>query len=191
VSFFGPPPPDPVRDVDYRMPEWHAPPDNVLPATVALNLVVARTQDLVVSIPEARVFPTGVSLQVAVQRREPPDRPDAFLFGPPHPEGPRVGVLLAGGAKAVAGSPFPNAYERPQGPVLLPRSGGGGGLRLHSELWLWPLPPPGPLTVVYEWAAQGIAETRVEVDATPIVEAADRAVELWREERPLMPRPAI
>ena len=50
--------------------------------------------------------------------------------------------------------------------------------------WLWPLPPPGPLTFVVEWPALGIAETRAETDATAVVEAAASAAPLWPEESP-------
>ena len=41
------------------------------------------------------------------------------------------------------------------------------------------LPPPGPLAFVVEWPARGIPETRVEIDASLVLEAADRAAPVW------------
>jgi hypothetical protein len=46
----------------------------------------------------------------------------------------------------------------------------------------WPLPPPGPVGFICQWPAQGIAESRVEIDARLILAAAARAVDLWTED---------
>ena len=54
-------------------------------------------------------------------------------------------------------------------------------------MWLWPLPPAGPLTFVCAWPAEGIEEISAQIDAAPILEAASRAIELWPDERPLPP----
>jgi len=48
--------------------------------------------------------------------------------------------------------------------------------------WLWPLPPPGPLTWVASWAEVGSTETTVEVDASVLEEAAASAEQLWNED---------
>jgi hypothetical protein len=48
--------------------------------------------------------------------------------------------------------------------------------------WVWPLPPPGPVTFVCEWPAHGIGESRADVDARLIREAAVRAVPLWPDD---------
>jgi hypothetical protein len=44
---------------------------------------------------------------------------------------------------------------------------------------LWPLPPSGALTVVTEWPAQGVALTRIALDADPLIEAAAQSEVLW------------
>jgi hypothetical protein len=46
-------------------------------------------------------------------------------------------------------------------------------------VWVYGLPPPGPLAFVVEWPARGIAETRAEIDAGLVLEAASRAVPAW------------
>jgi hypothetical protein len=188
VSFFddleraAPPPPS------YRTPEWLAPPDNVLPATVALDVLLVHRPDVAVWVADALVFPSGLAFGLSVQRRESSDDPPPF-FGPPDPDGLRFGLQLADSRKVVvqqlaACRPL---LQRPDQPILRPRSGGGGGTRSRVELWLWPLPPPGRLAFVCAWPAEGVDETRAEIDAAPIVAASARAVELWPEERPLPP----
>jgi hypothetical protein len=43
---------------------------------------------------------------------------------------------------------------------------------------------PEPADEPGEWAAVCIAETRTEIDAGPILAAAERAVTLWPDQRP-------
>jgi hypothetical protein len=190
VSFFDQPPPAPPPP-DYRTPEWLAPPENVIPATVALDAVLVRRDDLAIWVADALVYPSGLSFGLFVQRRRPGDLHEPPLFfGAPAADGPRFGVQLADGRKVLVEPlgdmrPF---LERPTRAVLRPRSGSGGPGRSRAEMWLWPLPPPGALTFVCEWAAEGVPESRAQVDATTIVEAAGRAVEMWPDDRPLPPR---
>jgi len=44
------------------------------------------------------------------------------------------------------------------------------------------LPPPGPLAFVCEWPTRHIPETRAEIDASLVLEAAARAVAIWPDE---------
>lgn len=62
--------------------------------------------------------------------------------------------------------------------------GGGGGYRWDQGWFLWPLPTSGTLTFICEWPLLEVPETRAEVSADPLVEAAGGAVELWADERP-------
>lgn len=70
--------------------------------------------------------------------------------------------------------PDPARYIR-----LVPAGGHGGGRHSRQELWIWPLPPPGPVAFVCEWPRYGIPETRVEVEGAVIRDAAGRAEEIW------------
>lgn len=45
--------------------------------------------------------------------------------------------------------------------------------------WLWPSPPPGPLVVVAEWPAHGVADSRATVAADLIEDARSRIPEVW------------
>jgi hypothetical protein len=71
--------------------------------------------------------------------------------------------------------------QAPDRPVLREHGGGGGGTAWDREYWLWPLPPAGPFAFVCEWPARGIAESRAEIDAAAILEAAGRALILWSD----------
>ncbi len=56
--------------------------------------------------------------------------------------------------------------------------GGGGGRRYDMGYWVWPLPPPGPVTFVCEWPAYGIPENHVVVEGALFLAAAGRAITL-------------
>lgn len=106
-----------------------------------------------------------------------PDAEDA------RPDGPRIGVLFADGRKAASGA-GPMAAPAlgggdPEQPVLRPGGGGGSLGQWHMNLWLCPLPPPGPLTWVETWPAMGADEVAVEVDASVLESAAQAAEVLW------------
>ena len=96
-----------------------------------------------------------------------------------YPTGFEFDVVTTGG--------FHHDRQPPAGPVMHPRGGGGGGGRWSHTLWVWPLPPPGPLTLVCEWPAMGIAVTRSELDAKPILDAAARAQVIFSDDH--LPEP--
>lgn len=54
--------------------------------------------------------------------------------------------------------------------------GGGGPRQWDFQVWVQPLPPPGPLGLVCEWPAKGMHTWRAEIDAARLLEAAGRAV---------------
>ncbi len=94
---------------------------------------------------------------------------------------PFFSLLLSDGQQVVSGRP--HGESDPTGPIL--RSHGGGGTT-HSQFlrwWAWPLPPKGPLEFVCQWPMYGIAETRVGIDAQLILDAAQRSVRLWSEDK--------
>ena len=51
-------------------------------------------------------------------------------------------------------------------------------------MWLWGLPPPGPLTFTCQWPAEQIPPSQAELDAGLLLEAAARATTLWSEQGP-------
>jgi hypothetical protein len=162
--------------------------------------LVFRSDAAAVLIDRFVAYPTGVEFQVDVRVRvaeqelwplDWPHRRSRQDFDEGLPDDLlRLGVLFADQRKATTLDrmhPLSDEDE-PSGPLMMQRGGGGGAHRWEQGMWLWPLPPPGPLVVVVEWPAPGLVETCVERDAGLLVEAAARAVELWPDERPDRPR---
>jgi hypothetical protein len=59
--------------------------------------------------------------------------------------------------------------------VIRPGGGGGGDGRWSYDVWVQPLPPPGPVTFMCEWAPMGITEARHEIEGQRFRDAAARA----------------
>ena len=193
MSFFEPLPPapsfyEPVA-VD-RQPVWVGPPANVLPGVVPVELVIARTDETAVAFTGIRAYPTGFGFTLSLHLRRSPTYPP---FDPPF-EGDQIpdaflrfGVQFADGAKAT-NLPRYDLYHdddtEPTPPVLTAHGGKGRGRgrAWDADQWVWPLPPAGPLALVCEWPAGQVGESRVELDARPIRQAAERATTLWPDD---------
>lgn len=191
--FFDPPPPDPGpaprnRRSDHR----HGPPRNVLPGVVPVEAVLARTDDVVVSVASLHVYPTGLTFELVVLART-PERGHGPLGGPlglswtgvgpgAPPDGLRLGVAFPDGRRATTlDERWPD--DGPDDVVRIrPQGGGGSDTFHHVGIWVTPLPPAGPLTFVCEWPAQGIPETRFVVDGADFAAAAGRALTVFSEE---------
>jgi hypothetical protein len=98
----------------------------------------------------------------------------------------RFGVEFADGRRATNLGHRDRTAESPPAITLNPRDGsGGGGRSFDFGYWVFPLPPPGTLTFAVEWPARGIELTRHEVDAAPILAAAAKSEQLWKDDLPL------
>ena len=183
-----PPAADEPPGASYRTPPWLAPPRGTLPGVVALERVLARTELAAVCVTRLGAYPTGFEMELVTLSRSMADDLDPLLFGPPRrrhgseaeglpDEMLRFGVQFADGSKAtnVGGDRPYDPAVAPAGPVIIPGGGGGGGGSWRQSLWVWPLPPPGPLLLVCEWPAARIPLTRSEIDARLIVDASERA----------------
>jgi hypothetical protein len=190
MSFFEPPvrPPGPVaRAVVVSPPAWLGPPLNALPGIAPVELVIARTDETVVALAGIHAYPAGFEFTLCLRLRNPSPREEqqfpylldrAPFKGDPLPdELLRFGVQFADGRKATnLGRPSYDPEQEPDRPALSQHGGGGGGSAWDMRYWVWPLPPPGPFAFVGEWPARGIAESRAEIDAGSILEAAGRAL---------------
>jgi len=74
----------------------------------------------------------------------------------------------------------PSGDQAPDPPLLYQSTSGPDG----GHVWLWGLPPPGPLTFACEWPAEQIPPSQAELDASLVLEAAARATSLWPDQRP-------
>ncbi len=188
MGFFdGVPSFDPAPDPGVPVrPGWMRPEDRIGGA-VATQLLVARSGSAALGLTGVAAFPNGFEFTIVVVLREEDRRGRVFEYGfqrfdePPGPEFLRIGLGFADGSVVTNLDRHPwNLWERElAGPVLIGQDGGGGGRRYEMRYWVAPLPPEGAITVVAEWPAQGISETRADLDGSLIRAAADRAVSLW------------
>lgn len=199
-SFFEPPPPLPEPPQRPERRPWAGARDAVIGRTVALNLVIGRSDKAALWIPAVTAFPDGFEFDVELRGRI-----DEEEFGHPFfvahhprrrrrtpeegldPELLRLGIQFSDGRKATnienrMRFPMPGEPdEPPEGPVLFPRGGGGGDGRWSQGFWVWPLPPEGPLAFVCEWPAADIPETRNDIDSALVRNAAAEAEILWSD----------
>jgi hypothetical protein len=185
VGFFddlpAPPRPSDPRRVEYQ--PWHGPPPGWIGGYVPWRLLFGEDSDSFSFITEFEAFPTGVRFSIVSRYR--PGGPDADprsrmreIRGA---DGPRFGVGFADGRKALSSAWFSGAgIDEPTGPVLVPQGGGGGGQESRMGFWLWPLPPPGPVTFVSAWPARTAEERSVVADGSELVAAATQARQLWQ-----------
>jgi hypothetical protein len=194
VSASQPPELPEPSEVEYRRPAWVEPPADAVPGIVPVELVLARTPQRAIGLSGIRAYPVGFGCTLHLRLREviPGEQSNFGAFNMlgdrVDPAGEfadyylRFGVGFADGRKATN---LDHRRDLDEGPppdppsLRLVRWEGYDRLAWEVDVWVWGLPPPGPLAVVCEWPARGIPESRVEVDAGLVLEAAARAVPIW------------
>ncbi|MEZ0446885.1 hypothetical protein [Cellulomonas sp. ICMP 17802] len=157
-----------------------SPPDNEAPGAVGVSGVIARSADAAILLVGLLHYANGVQIDLAIRRRLDPGPDDQMYVA--YDAGLLAGVQLSDGRTVVAGRHGWASWPAADGPVLVNRSGGGGGREWSSTLWLTPAPPPGDLVIVVASPTLGIDESSVTVDAEALGAAADRAEILWPRE---------
>ena len=173
MSFFEKPALRPPTDP--RMPVWSRGPVDMVPVA----LLVARTDTHAVLIDGLLVYPTGFDFDLAVRRHPRLPRhhqPDPRVWHELHLE-----VRFADGRRADNGPgpwPHPDDDQPPDPPLLYQSVTGPDG----GHVWLWGLPPPGPLTFACQWPAEQVPPSQAELDAGLVLAAAARARTLWPDQ---------
>jgi hypothetical protein len=185
-DFFDPPPP---LQPEPPTPEWDGPPDGVVPVTLPVERVIARTDAVVIYLAALVAYPTGFQFDLFVLADGSDEELDPFDFsyretgrrtGEIQPGLLRLGFAFADGTKATNTGAYFNQHEwgedaaRPDAPVMAGGPGSGDQGTWQSTWWVWPLPPPGPLQFVCEWPAAAIPQTRVDLDGASLLDAAGR-----------------
>jgi hypothetical protein len=172
-------------------PEWLGPGHGVLPGYLPDRLVLFRTPDVVMTVGRFDVYPTGIELTLELMLRAEDD--DGWSHLPWEARRPlpasdheipdellRLGVIYADGSTWSNLDAVPRSLdEAPPAPVVFGRGGGGGGGSWSMRHWLWPLPPPGPLTFVAEWPRFATGECHATIDAARLLAAGEQAETLW------------
>ncbi len=170
MSFFGEYSSAAGRRPPRRFQPSIGPPDNWVPGITPIALIVARDDDVAVTISRIAVFPAGFEFDVtAALRSEPADH--GLMASISHgPAAMQVGVRYASGDVR-----------------LLPQGGRGSGTAFRQTFWASPLPPPGPVDFVVAWPARELEEASTTIEGQQIIDAADRAVQLWPDEPDSLP----
>ena len=170
----------------YRIPTWLRPPEAMVPGIVPVELLVARTDTHAVLVTDLHAYPTG--LEFTLTGRSRPDLPDPRRHDPDRPPHLRFAyrnawleLHFADGRTADNDPrrwPRPSGDQPPDPPLLYQSTVGEDG----GHVWLWGLPPPGPLTFACQWPAEQIPPSQALLDARLVLAAAARAQTLWPEE---------
>jgi hypothetical protein len=208
-SFFAPVPESvPPEEIDelasVRNPVWSCPPQDVRPGVVALSVELGRSESTAVLLEGARAYDEGVVLRIVVVIREATplaarrrvfeqldithgrgslhlSLPAGGLrWGFEFSDGQRVTTLndspwveMPGGVDPAKWDPGHPVLEVLSRPAIFAQS-------WSRDVWLWPLPPAGPLRVVCAWPDREVRETSTTFDATQLRIAAAQATLLWQ-----------
>ena len=193
MSFFEPlPPPPPERALQWGPPAWDRPSEGTLGVVVPVNEIVHRRDAVVAELDYLRVYPNGFTINLFILVNPHLDEQGA---GPRMLAGgrlglahrwPRIGVRFADGRTAGRGATAPGLINVakdnrgiPTEPILTMAGGGGGSHGWQYSVWVFPLPPDGPLEVHVALPTADAAESRVVLDGALVRAAAERARVIW------------
>jgi len=156
---------------------WRFPPEDEVPAVVPVERFLVQNPFVVGFVPAAEeTWQTACSRAV---RRPNPYPPTSTS---PEDPGLQVTVTTSNGATASTRDSVPMADRGHPAPLSGPRlavhnvrsSSDRERAYVTADLWLWPLPPAGELSLSATWATFGLTPAVLTIDASPITEAATR-----------------
>ncbi|MGV8911451.1 MAG: hypothetical protein ACOH14_02455 [Rhodoglobus sp.] len=198
-SFFPEKAPQPEPE-HQQTPPWFQPPEDEYPVRVLLREFMARTESTSLAVSHVDVYSVGIAVKInwELRRREESAVEWQLATGMGHfsrgagdeNSERRFGLGLADGTVVTTVDGFDghrNYGDQPEGWSLMDQGGGGGGGESRfsgsSRLWLWPLPPPGPIDLVAEWKARAIPESKLVLDGAALLSAVADVRPLWSGEK--------
>ena len=196
MNFFPPDPPeDETEGPDHVQAPWWKPSDGELGAVFPIGETIALTDNVALILTAARVYGNGVEFLVdrRIRRRSTSRREWHELqsrmhdhFGRFDPDRLRYGVVLGDGQQLILDLPTGPYGATPEKHGLVQSRGGGSGSEdfytYEDGMWLFPLPPEGPLEIVAQWPAFDVPESHVVLDSAPLRELAAKARPVWTED---------
>jgi hypothetical protein len=193
MSFFEPlPPPLPEPERRWGPPAWDRPSEGTLPVVVPVNEIVHRGERVVAELDHLRVYPNGFTINLFILTNphlgEEGPASRILMTGLGHVEHgwPRIGVRFADGRTAGRDATFPGHFDvakddrgMPTEPIIAMAGGGGGSHGWQFSVWVFPLPPAGPLEVYVALPAADAVESKVVLDGGLVRSAAERASVIW------------
>jgi hypothetical protein len=192
VEFFEPlPPKEPRKGRGRLRRDEYGRPKLMLPGYLGEDRVLALADDVAVFLHGIACYPRGFAFMLEVTSRyEPPEdeEPRHHPFGlwghHARDERARFGIGYSDGRRVTLDDRWPPRAPKTSGPLTITQGGGHGGQgHYSSELWVQPLPPPGPVTFAVEWPAEGIEETLHTIEGERFREAAKRSKRIFPPKR--------
>ncbi len=190
-SGYGPDEPLSAEELQ-RWQQRLSPPQNEAPVAIPINAVLGRGPDAAILFMSAHVYSSGTEFTLNIRvrprarriplheliggfhRRSDPESVDRrLLLGVEYSDGRRAATFV------MHGPPILGQDDGPDSISLTLGSSSGSEDVYDLSLWLCPLPPPGPVTLVCLWPEFDITETKVTLDGATIAAAGSAAVELW------------
>ncbi|SEP33043.1 hypothetical protein [Amycolatopsis saalfeldensis] len=177
----------PVREQElfsYEGRPWTGPPgDHIVPALLPWAVPLGRSARTIVALRGIEVWPEAMTLRLGVYSRDSlhEGRSGSLIDHRRIPDynALLIGVLYSDGRRASSETISVPSASEPDQPVLRAQGGGGSQFHLDHQVFVWPLPQDGPLTLVVQWLDRGIKETHTALDGAAIRAAAHEAGELW------------
>jgi hypothetical protein len=196
VSFFEPlPPPPPPPEPEHRWapPIWDRASEGTLPVILPVGEIVHRGDVVAIEVECLRVYPNGFTIDLVAlmnPRLDPMSANQLIVGGPGLDMGsrlPRVGIRFADGRTAgreadLYGIPADVPKDDdgiPTEPVLRFMGSGGGSGAYHVRVWVFPLPPEGPVEIHVALPGSDVPESTVVLDGGLVRSAAERAQVIW------------
>ncbi len=188
----------PGDDGEAEREPWRFPPENELPAVVPIERFLVRTASVVGIVIAAEAYSTGClfRLRFAIQRGDRDEESwqmtcrravsHPHLYPPTsqaeNDSGLKVTVTTATGDSTDTQASVPLVDRGRPGPPSEPvlalhnvrSSSDRSRAHVTADLWLWPLPPPGELTLSATWESFALTSAELTIDASTITEAATR-----------------
>ena len=163
------------------------PPQDEVGVLALSSFVLARTTEVAVALRGVTAYSDGLVLSVVVLFADEQKAEDLAWSLQDYGRSPgrfRLGCAYADGSRATTGrSDAPDVETAGDTtPQLVLLGNTSRPLLWSGEYWLHPLPPPGPLVVGCRWPDRRIAETLAQLDAEPLLEAAQASRPVWEEE---------
>lgn len=171
---------------------------------VAGPVVIGRTDGVVVVARQVLAHPVGLEIDVEAHARgaiptpgaassfpgvsSPPGGPELDPMGFAGPAQPDFRLRLADGREVVQDET--TGLRDGRGPTMVVSGyeggwgGPDGGVDVRLTLWIWPLPPPGPLALSCAWPERGLRDAVLVLDGDAVRAAALRARPFWAEGEP-------
>jgi hypothetical protein len=160
------------------------PPQDEVGVLALASFVLARTSDVAVAVRGITAYSDGLVLAVTVLFADEQKSEDMAWSLQDFGRSPgrfRLGCAFADGRRATTGKSDAPDVEAPGElePQLVLLGSTSGPLSWSGEYWLHPLPPAGPLVLGCRWPDRRIAETLAQLDADPLIAAAQSSRPIW------------